>query len=210
VVLQIVDSCPCAANSKWCCGSGRDHCGEVSDFKYGCQLPPAPPSPPLDHDPLPNESIHLDLSDIAMARLQTGDPNGGIVAGVIPTKYRRVPCPVVGNAYIWLHSGAGPYYFALSVVNTSALGSLVLVEAQMPSGTWVSLERDPNYTSARPQERYGDWVTPQGTGPFALPLSIRMTDPSGQVLVAQNVITAWASADATQTQTYYIDTGVQF
>jgi hypothetical protein len=25
VVLQVVDSCPCSANSKWCCGSGRDH-----------------------------------------------------------------------------------------------------------------------------------------------------------------------------------------
>ena len=42
IVLQVVDSCPCSANSKWCCGSGRDHCGEVSDFKYGCPLPPSP------------------------------------------------------------------------------------------------------------------------------------------------------------------------
>ena len=37
VTLQLTDSCPCSANSKWCCGSGRDHCGEVSDFTYGCQ-----------------------------------------------------------------------------------------------------------------------------------------------------------------------------
>jgi hypothetical protein len=208
VVLQVVDSCPCSANSKWCCGSGRDHCGEVSDFKYGCQLPPAPPPPPADHDPLPGESIHLDLSDIAMARLQTGDANGSLVDGVIPTRYRRVPCPVVGNVYIWLHSGAGPYWFALSVVNTSGLGSVVKVEAQAQSGNWVALARDPNYTRARPQERYGSWVVPQGAGPFALPLALRVTDPSGRSLTA--AISAWAPADPSQSESYYIDTGVQF
>jgi hypothetical protein len=210
ITLQVVDSCPCTANSKWCCGSGRDHCGEVSDFKYGCQLPPAPPDPPVDHDPLPNESIHLDLSDIAMARLQTGDANGTMVDGVIPTKYRRVPCPVVGNTYIWLRSGAGPYWFALSVVNVSGLGSVVKVEAQLPSGDWVALQRDSNYTSARPQERYGAWVLPQGAGPFALPLSLRITDPSGRAIVASDVIKAWAPANASQAETYYIDTGAQF
>jgi hypothetical protein len=71
IVLTVIDSCPCAPNSKWCCGSGRDHCAEVSDFEYGCPLPPDPP-PPVDHDPVEGESIHLDLSDIAMARLQSG------------------------------------------------------------------------------------------------------------------------------------------
>ncbi len=210
IVLQVVDSCPCSANSKWCCGSGRDHCGEVSDFKYGCQLPPSPPPPPPDHDPLPNESIHLDLSDIAMARLQTGDANGNIVDGVIPTKYKRVPCPVVGDVYIWLRSGAGPYYFALSVVNMAGLGSATKVEAQLPSGDWAALERDPNYTLARPQERYGTWVLPQGYGPFSLPVSIRVTDGSGRSIVAQDVIKAWAPSDSSQTETWYIDTGVQF
>jgi expansin (peptidoglycan-binding protein) len=150
------------------------------------------------------------LSDIAMARLQTGDANGGIVAGVIPTRYRRVPCPVVGNMYIWLLAGASEYYFALSVVNVSGLGSLVSVEAQLPSGTWVTLEHDPNYTIARPQERAGTWVMPQNSGPFSLPMSLRMTDPSGETVVAQNAITAWAPADAGQSGWYYIDLGVQF
>jgi chitodextrinase len=210
VVLQLVDSCPCSANSKWCCGSGRDHCGEVSDFKYGCQLPPAPPSPPPGHDPLPNESIHLDLSDIAMARLQTGSPSGSMVDGVIPTRYRRVPCPVVGNAYVWLRSGAGPYWFSLTVVNVGGLGSVVNVEAQLASGAWVSLQRDQNYTSSRPQERYGAWVVPQGAGPFALPVSLRITDASGRAQVASGVIKSWAPADPSQAQTYYIDTGLQF
>lgn len=29
IYLEIVDSCPCDANSKWCCGPGADHCGEA-------------------------------------------------------------------------------------------------------------------------------------------------------------------------------------
>jgi expansin (peptidoglycan-binding protein) len=164
----------------------------------------------VDHDPLPNESIHLDLSDIAMSRLQSGYADGGIVDGVIPIRYQRVPCPVVGNVYIWLRSGAGPYWFALSVVNVSGLGSVVNVEAQLPSGAWVSLQRDPNYTSSRPHERYGAWVLPQEAGPFSLPVSLRITDPSGNAVVASEVIKAWAPTDMSQAGMYYIDTGMQF
>jgi chitodextrinase len=217
VVLQIVDSCPCSANSKWCCGSGRDHCGEISGasgFKYGCQLPPAAPYTPatstVDRDPLPNESIHLDLSDIAMARLQTGSPNGGMVDGVIPTRYRRVPCPVVGNVYIWLRSGASPYYFALSVMNMAGLGSATLVEAQDANGNWISMVRDQNYTSSRPQERYGAWVVPQGSGPFNLPVSLRITDGSGVPQLASGIIKSWTPASSSMAEMYYIDTGLQF
>ena len=216
IVLQIVDSCPCSANSKWCCGSGRDHCGEVSDFKYGCPLPPAPPVPALDHDPLPNESLHLDLSDIAMARLQSGDPNKGMVDGVIPTRYRRVPCPITGNIHILVKNG-GAYYFSFSVVNVSGLGSLVNVEARLPSGDWVSMKRDPNYTPARPQERFGTWVLPQGAGPFTLPMALRFTDPSGRQIVSEQAVKSWDPPATTDQnladlykQFYYIDTGVQF
>jgi hypothetical protein len=218
VDLQIVDSCPCSANSKWCCGSGRDHCGEVSDFKYGCPLPPSTQSSvvPADHDPLPNESLHLDLSDIAMSRLQTGDANGMMVDGVIPTRYRRVPCLVKGNIYILVKNG-GAYYFSFSVVNMAGLGSLVSVEARLPSGEWVALIRDPNYTQARPQERFGTWVLPQGQGPFTLPLALRFTDASGHALVSEQAVKSWDPPATTDTALasfyrdfYYIDTGVQF
>jgi hypothetical protein len=209
IVLQVIDSCPCAPNSKWCCGSGRDHCAEISDFEYGCQLPPDPP-PPVDHDPVEGESIHLDLSDIAMARLQSGDANGSMIDGVIPTRYRRVPCPVPGNIYVWLRPNASEYYFALSVVNAAGLGSMTKVEAELPSGEWVLLERDQNYTSARPQERYGTWALPQGSGPFELPVTLRFTDGSGVPLVAPDAIKVWEAPDPAQQETYYIDTGVQF
>lgn len=209
IVIQVVDSCPCAPNSKWCCGSGRDHCGEVSDFAYGCPLPPSPP-PPKDHDPVAGESIHFDLSDIAMARLQAGDPAGAMPDGVIPTKYKRIPCPVVGNMYFWLQPNGNEYYFSLTVVNMKGLGAAAKVEAQLPSGDWVLLKRNANYTMSRPQERYGTWATPQGTGPFALPVTIRVTDGGGRALVAPDAIKSWTPADATMKETYYIDSGVQF
>jgi hypothetical protein len=210
IVLQIADSCPCAANSKWCCGSGRDHCGEVKDtFKYGCQLPPSPP-PPVDHDPRPDESIHLDLSDIAMGRLQTGDPNGAMPAGVVPTKYRRVPCPVVGNIHIWLRPNGSEYYFALTVVNMAGLGAAARVEARLPSGEWVGLQRDKNYSLSRPQERFGTWALPQGYGPFQLPVTLRFTDGGGRVVVAQDLIKAWAPSDKALSEMWFLDTGVQF
>jgi len=217
IVLQTIDSCPCSANSKWCCGSGRDHCGEISGptgFKYGCQLPPAAPYTTTistaARDPLPNESIHLDLSDIAMSRLQTGSPNGNMVDGVIPIRYKRVPCPVVGNVYIWLRSGASPYYFALSVVNMAGLGSATAVEALDASGNWISMVRDQNYTTSRPQERYGAWTIPQGSGPFALPVSLRITDGTGVPRTATDVITSWTAPSSSMTEMYYIDTGMQF
>jgi hypothetical protein len=211
IVLQVADSCPCSANSKWCCGSGRDHCGEVEGtFQYGCQLPPAPPSPPADHDPLPNESMHFDLSDIAMARLQTANPNGNISDGVIPTKYKRVPCPVVGNLYIWMRPNAGPYYFSLTVVNMAGLGAAAKVEAQLPTGEWVGLERDKNYSLSRPQERYGTWALPQGYGPFSLPLTLRVADGSGRYVTAQDVVKTWAPSDSSQNENWFIDMGVQF
>ncbi|KAI5465248.1 expansin module family protein [Mariannaea sp. PMI_226] len=193
IVLEVVDSCPCDANSKWCCGPGADHCGEIN-FKYGC--------------PLPSDSMHLDLSDIAMGRLQG---NGSLSAGVIPTRYRRVPCPKPGNVYLWLRDGGGPYYFALSAVNTNGPGSVTKIEIKgSGSDQWVALVHDPNYTSSRPQERYGSWTIPSGTGPFNLPIAVRLTSPTGQQIVnsaAINTFTAPASAPA---GFYYIDFGAQF
>jgi hypothetical protein len=211
VTVTVADSCPCAANVKWCCGSGRDHCYEVADFKYGCQLPPQLAfNPTLERDPRTDESIHIDLCSIAMARLQAGSHNGGIVDGVIPTRYRRVPCPVVGNIHVWLHSGASNYWFALTVVNVKGLGSATIVEALDAGGNWVPLVRDPNFSTQRPQERYGTWVIPQGAGPFNLPISLRFTNGSGTAIVADGAITAFASSNPSLEANYFINTGVQF
>jgi len=209
IIATVADSCPCSANSKWCCGAGRNHCYEVEDFAYGCPMPPIPPAP-ADRDPLPEESIHIDLCSIAMARLQSGDASGAIVDGVIPIKYRRVPCPVVGNVHIWLLNGASTYYFSFSVVNVAGLGSITSVQAQLGSGLWSTLQRDQNYTSSRPQERYGTWVTPPGSGPFTLPVSLRFTDGSGKTIEAPSVIKSWTPEDSNMSEKYLIDTGIQF
>ncbi|KAJ3351490.1 hypothetical protein HDU83_008867 [Entophlyctis luteolus] len=196
VYLEVVDSCPCTANSKWCCGSGYDHCGEVSDFKYGC--------------PIPAGSHHMDLSDYAFARLETGTTNT-TVAGVIPIKYRRVPCPTLGNMYAWLRPSGGNYYFAVSIVNTAGIGSILSIEAQGAGTTsWTLLVPDPNYTSSRPQERYASYSNPQGTGPFALPISLRITSAAGEVVIANSSITTFTAPSSLDSSYYYIDLGVQF
>ena len=174
-------------------GSGADHCAEVN-FTYGC--------------PLPVDSIHLDLSDIAMGRLQGG---GSLAAGVIPTRYKRIPCPVPGNVYIWLRDGGGPYYFALSVVNTYGVGSVTSVEIMGSGGTtWTALLHDPNYTSSRPQERYGSWTIPQGSGPFNVPIAMRITNPAGQQIVNMNAIKSFTAPATAPSGWNYIDLGVQF
>ncbi len=192
ITLEIVDSCPCSANDKWCCGPGADHCGEI-DFKYGC--------------PLPAGSHHMDLSDIAMGRLQG---NGSLSAGVIPIRYKRVSCPTPGNVYIWLREGGGPYYFALSVVNTYGIGAVVSVEIQgAGTNTWYALEHDPNYSESRPQERYGSW-TFQGAGPFNLPIGMRVTSASGEQLVNLNAITSFTAPASAVPGFNYIDLGLQF
>lgn len=213
VVLTITDSCPCSANQKWCCGAGRDHCGEIKtpqfNYVYGCPLPIDPPDAPTDRDPYPSESIHLDLSDMAMSRLQTGDPDGAMVDGVIPTRYRRVPCPVVGNIHLY-YMGGGPYWFSLNVVNVSGPGSVIRVEAKLPSGSWVDLTRDPNFSSFRPQERYGPWVLPQGAGPFDLPVTLRVTIPGGRSLELKDALKSWEVPSTALQGDYFIDTGKQF
>ena len=197
IIAQIVDSCPCAANAKWCCGSGIDHCAEVEGFKYGC--------------PIPDNSVHFDLSDIAMARLQTNDPNGGLVEGIIPIRYRRVPCPVKGNIHIRVLPGANQWYFAINVVNVANMGSIIAVEAKR-KGKWVHLVRDPNYASTRPQERYGSWVVPplkegEQSIPFEVPLTLRFTDSAFVSLTAPDAIKEWPTEDD---YFLYIDSGVQF
>ncbi|KAJ3129789.1 hypothetical protein HK098_000159 [Nowakowskiella sp. JEL0407] len=176
-------------------GPAADHCGEIG-FKYGC--------------PLNNGSIHLDLSDIAMARLQTGDPNGNMVDGVIPTRYKRVSCPKPGNVFVWLRSGAGPYYFALTVVNAAGIGSVVDVQISADSANWTSLKRDPNYTSSRPQERYGSWVVPQGTGPFNPPVAMRIVYGAGEEITNSQFIKSYTPPSNVDANYWYLDFGAQF
>ena len=166
------------------------------------------PKSTLHGCPLPAGSIYLDLSDIAIGRLQ-GD--GSLAAGVIPTRYKRILCPVPGNVYIWLRDGGGPYYFTLSVVNIYSVGSITTIEIMgSDDTTWIVLLHDPNYTSSRPQERYGSWTIPQGSGPFNVPIAICITNPAGQQIVNINAITSFTAPATALLGWNYIDLGVQF
>jgi expansin (peptidoglycan-binding protein) len=143
-----------------------------------------------------------------MGRLQGG---GSLNQGVIPTQYRRVPCPTLGNVYVWMHDGGGPYYFMASAVNSYGSGSLVNFEIQgSGQSAWSALERDPDYTTSRPQERYGAWVIPQNTGPYNVPLSVRLTSSTGEQIVAMNVITSFTAPASAPSGFWYLDMGVQF
>lgn len=158
--------------------------------------------------PLTDNTPKVDLSDVAMGRLQG---NGSLANGVIPIRYKRLPCPKPGNVYLWLRDGAGPYYFSVSAVNTNGPGSVVAFEVLGAGGSqWLALEHDPNYTSSRPQERYGAWVMPNGSGPLALPIGVRLTSPTGEQIVNLNAITTFTAPSNAVPGFYYIDMGVQF
>ena len=197
IILSIIDSCPCSANPKWCCGSGQDAC-DIDYFKYGC--------------PIPEDSIHLDLSDVAMARLQTGKPDGAMNDGIVPMRYRRVPCPISGNMFILLQNYGGPYWFALSVVNVNGYGAIAVVEAKNDNGEWVKLVRDPNYVEGHPQERYGMWSVGKDAGcAFNVPVSLRFTDGSGEILEVKDAIKTFdMSENAIDGMYNYIDLGTNF
>ena len=76
--------------------------------------------------------------------------------------------------------------------------------------TWTALEHDPNYTSSRPQERYGAWTIPSGTGPFSVPIGLRVTSPTGEQIVNMNAITSFTAPATAPVGWNYIDLGVQF
>ncbi|QGA21758.1 hypothetical protein EYB26_009469 [Talaromyces marneffei] len=193
IILEIVDSCPCSANTKWCCGPGVDQCQEVSNFTYGC--------------PLPDGSIHLDLSDVAMTRAQAGT----LVEGVIPTQYKRVPCPKAGNVYLWLRGSAGPYFFQITAVNAGGLGSIVGFEIR-PDGqsNWLALVQEADYPVGHPQERYGAWTLPANAGPINLPMGVRLTSATGEQIVNEAVITNWTAPATAIAGYWYIDLGINF
>lgn len=95
VYVQIADSCPCVANTKWCCNIWS-HCNELGNDSISNQ----PHCYQSDNGLWSDYSIHLDLNDRAFNKLTTGDPDGNSQAGVVNTMIRRISCPAQGNAYL--------------------------------------------------------------------------------------------------------------
>jgi hypothetical protein len=53
-------------------------------------------------------------------------------------------------------------------------------------------------------------VVKQGSGPYNLPIPLRLTDPSGKQLLAPTAISSFTAPTGTDPEMYYVDTGVQF
>ena len=91
------------------------------------------------------------------------------------------------------------------------MGSIVADEG-LRNGKWVHLARYSNYSTTRPQERYGSWVVPplkegKQSEAFEVPLTLRFTDSAFNSLTAPDAIKEWPTSDD---YFYYVDSGVQF
>ena len=136
---------------------------------------------------------------------------GVLAEGVIPTQYKRVPCPKAGNVYVWLRGGTGPYWIQITAVNAAGLGSIVGFEIR-PAGqsAWLALIQEDDYLAGHPQERYGAWTLPPNAPPVELPMGIRLTSATGEQIVNELVITNWTASASAIPGFWYIDMGIQF
>lgn len=142
-----------------------------------------------------------------MARAQAGV----LVEGVIPTQYKRVPCPKTGNVYLWLRGSVGPYWIQITAVNAAGLGSIVGFEIRPDGQTeWMALIQENDYPTGHPQERYGAWTLPTNAPEINLPLGIRLTSATGEQIVNELVITNWAAPETAIPGYWYIDMGLNF
>jgi len=206
IALQIIDSCPAPPIPNGAVARDATIAARFLISSTAVRFAPRRPCRPRPR-PLPNESLHLDLSDIAMSRLQTGDPTGQMIMG-IPTRYRRVPCPVKGNIHIRVHSGASEYYFALTVVNVSGFGAVVNVETQIAVRHLVVAD-----SGSQPIRSPGRRNAAAGGCCRRLRERSLFPGPAihrccGTLGVSEQALTAWPSYGADDFN--YFDTGVQF
>jgi hypothetical protein len=226
IFVQVADSCPCEPNAKWCCGS-ESHCAELTNSTLSPSNAHCAVSPDGVWE---KDSIHLDLSDYAMAALAFGDRGHkkDDLPGVVNTLFRRVSCPVQGNIYLLLQKGVHEsddcyvnqtvteatcfYNLAFAVMNVAHYGAVSAVDiygTMLQNGTqtfgWHSMSHDPHYSSARVQEASGLFVGVQDNT-YILPAKLRFTVRTGE-----SVETEMFSSlpDCTDDACYY-DTGVQF
>ncbi|KUJ19078.1 uncharacterized protein LY89DRAFT_695754 [Mollisia scopiformis] len=144
------------------------------------------------------DPIVLEVVDSCPCNTNSNGGPGADHGGEINFKY-GCPLPV------------GSILLDLSDIAMGRISSVVSIEVQgTGTTTWTSLIHDPNHTESRPQERYGSWTIPQGTGPFELPVAVRITSPSGEQVVSMDAITTFIAPASTPAGFYYIDLGVQF
>eukprot|EP00727_Mastigamoeba_balamuthi_P013006 m51a1_g8328 hypothetical protein (426) ;mRNA; f:159329-160754 len=218
VLLRIADSCPCNGNPKWCCAK-RSQCTELGLSTDGTSHCTARGGNSTWDDA---RSIHLDLNDLAMAKVALGpDKESGNYPGVINTFARRVSCRPRGNVYILTSASLSPQdcylihpqqdkcfsWFAVTPINVAGAGTVTSMQFRsrhVVNGTvvqdWVDLVLDTNGLE-RPQEQFGQFKAPWGLQPF-FPMTFRMRNRLGQEITTQVLEeAAWKR---------YWDSGVQF
>jgi len=131
---------------------------------------------------------HMDLSDAAFTRI--ANPS----CGVIKLNYRQVPCPYYSrNIVAKMKDGINAWWFAVMFKQVAGYGSIVKAEIKDSAMTsW----------SAMTHQSYHYWVG-QSTAGFKPPLSFRVTDLEGNVVVMDKVISSIKPSAE-------VDTGYQF
>src|ERR1700753_1818609 len=76
---------------------------------------------------------------------------GTLTEGVIPTRYKHVPCPKPGNFYVWLRDNCGPYWIQITAINAAGTGQVSASRSVQPGhpGGWRSSKRMTTMRAAR-------------------------------------------------------------
>ncbi|XP_019199730.1 PREDICTED: expansin-B15-like [Ipomoea nil] len=131
-----------------------------------------------------SQPVHFDMSDTAFVAMAIpGNANQLRTAGVLNVQYRRVECNYPGVALSFgVRPGSSPYYFETLIEYVNGDGTLSTVELKQASASpdsWLSM-----------QQFWGAVWKLQDTSGLTAPFSLRLTDESGNTLVADNVIPA--------------------
>ncbi|XP_066331836.1 major pollen allergen Cyn d 1-like isoform X3 [Miscanthus floridulus] len=133
----------------------------------------------------PVAKYHFDLSGTAFgAMAQPGRNNELRHAGIIDIQFRRVPCIYPGQTVTFhIEHGSNPNYLAVLVEFEDGDGDVVQVDImEANSGWWTPM-----------RESWGSIWRMDSKRQLQGPFSLRITDESGETLVAYQVIPAnWA------------------
>ncbi|WCJ22930.1 expansin B2 [Euphorbia peplus] len=100
--------------------------------------------------------------------------------GTLQIQYLRVPCNFPGTPVTFrVDSGSNPYYFATVIEYEDGSGEVGSVELQQGSGQWQRMT----------QSWGAVWKLNSGS-PLTGPMSLRLTSPESQSIVANGVIPA--------------------
>ncbi|CAA0830339.1 Expansin-A9 [Striga hermonthica] len=144
----------CAGQNKWC-KRGQSIFVTATNF-----------CPPSGWCSAPNE--HFDLSQPAFLQIAEYE------AGIVPIKYRRVPCKKQGGIRFTINGN--PYFNLVTVTNVGGSGDVAKLEVSSQAQQWAVLSRN-----------WGQkWET--NTKLVGQALSFRITTSDGRKLTLNNIV----------------------